>query len=159
MQIEAVGIVIPVRNGADTIGPCILSIFAANNFAGWQKALWIVVVADGCTDRTVKVAREALGAFGEVLEVAAASRRTAVRIGTNAVFDHFPRKPREAVLLASIPARACVRQDWISALLRNHELARTEAPPRAVFGRPKQSLGRRALRLEARRRGGELIPA
>src|ERR1700736_5544531 len=95
--IEAVGVVIPARNQADTIAQCILSIFAANSFAGWRNSLWIVVVADACSDKTVKVAREAVGAFGEVLEVARQSIGTARGIGASAVLEHFHQKRRHAI--------------------------------------------------------------
>jgi glycosyltransferase involved in cell wall biosynthesis len=116
--IEAVGVVIPVRNGADTIARCILSIFAANSFAGWKKAIWVVVVADACTDDSVKVARRVLGAFGEVLVIAAKSYRAARRVGASAVFDHFHRKPQNAILLANTNANAYVQKDWITIQMR-----------------------------------------
>src|SRR5260370_32046161 len=99
LAIEAVGVVIPARNQADTIAQCIFSIFAANSYAGWRNSLWIVVVADACRDKTVKVARDAVGAFGEVLEVAVRSSGTARGIGTNTVLEHFPQKPRHSIFL------------------------------------------------------------
>src|ERR1700690_4148853 len=82
-KIQAVGIVIPVRDQSDTIAQCIQNIFAAPSHSGWRNSLWIVVVADACTDATAKVARNALGAFGEVLEVAARSLQTAHQIGVS----------------------------------------------------------------------------
>ena len=75
-RLEAVGVVIPARNHVATISQCILGVFAANSYSGWRNALWIVVVADACTDQTAKVARQTVGAFGEVLEVTARSLRT-----------------------------------------------------------------------------------
>ena len=51
-RMEAIGVVIPARNHAATISQCILGIFAANSYSGWRNALWIVVVADACTDQT-----------------------------------------------------------------------------------------------------------
>src|ERR1700704_6275536 len=103
-RIEAVGVVIPARNQADTIAKCILSIFAAHNYSGWRNSLWIVVVADACTDTTAKVARDAIGAFGEVLEVAARSTKTAHQIGASTVMEHFHHIPRHALLLTSTEA-------------------------------------------------------
>jgi hypothetical protein len=111
--IEAVGVVIPARNQADTIAQCILSVFAANSHVGWRNSLWIVVVADACRDTTVKAARDAVGAFGEVLEVAVQSSETACRIGARSVLEHFHNKPRHAILLATTDAGTCVRRDWI----------------------------------------------
>jgi hypothetical protein len=117
-RIEGVGVVIPVRNQADTIAQCILSIFAANSYSGWRNSLWIVVVADACTDETAKVARHTIGAFGEVLEVAARSLRTAHRIGASTVLEHFRHKPRHSLLLASADAGTEVRRDWIDMKLK-----------------------------------------
>jgi hypothetical protein len=117
-RIEAVGVVIPARNQADTIAKCILSIFAANSHSGWRNSLWIVVVADACTDETAKVARHAIGAFGEVLEVAARSLRAAHRIGASSVLEHFHHKPRHSLLLASADACTDVRRDWIDLKLK-----------------------------------------
>ena len=116
--IEAVGVVIPARNQADTIAQCILSIFAANSYAGWRNSLWIVVVADACRDKTVKVARDTVGAFGEVLEVAVQSSGTACGIGASTVFEHFHQKRRYAILLANTDADTCVRRDWIDIQLK-----------------------------------------
>ena len=116
--IEAVGVVIPARNQADTIADCVLSIFAANSYSGWRNSLWIVVVADACRDRTVKVARDAVGAFGEVLSVAVQSRGTACGIGAGAVLERFHDKPRRSILLANADADTCVSRDWIDIQLK-----------------------------------------
>jgi hypothetical protein len=117
-KIEAIGIVIPARNAAPSIGKCIHSLFAANRHSGWRNSLWIVVVADACTDDTAKVARRALGAFGQVLEVCARSRQTAHRIGSDILMDHFRGVPRHALLLASPDAETELRQDWIDLQLQ-----------------------------------------
>jgi hypothetical protein len=113
---ESVGVVIPAHNHAATISRCILSIFAANSYCGWRNALWIVVVADACTDQTAKVARHTIGAFGEVLEVSALSLRTARRIGESSLWEHFRHQPRHAILLASVHPDARVPRDWIDYL-------------------------------------------
>lgn len=119
--IEAVGVVIPARNQADTIAQCILSIFAANSYIGWRNSLWIVVVADACRDKTAKAARDAVGAFGEVLEVAVQSGGTARRIGADTVLEHFHQKPRHAILLVNTDADTCVRRDWIDIQLKRQK--------------------------------------
>jgi hypothetical protein len=115
-RIEAIGVVIPARNHAATISQCILGIFAANSYSGWRNALWIVVVADACTDQTAKVARHTVGAFGEVLEVTARSLRTARRLGESTLLEHFQHQPRHALLLASTHADTHVPCDWIDIL-------------------------------------------
>lgn len=118
-KIEAVGIVIPARNQSETIAKCIFSLFAASSCSGWHNSLWIVVVADACTDATAKVARNALGAFGQVLEVSARSLQTAHRIGASSVLEHFQHIPRHALLLASTDAGTELQRDWIDVQLRN----------------------------------------
>jgi len=117
-RVEAVGVVIAARNQSDLIAKCIFSIFAANSHFGWRNSLWIVVVADACTDATAKVARDALGAFGQVLEVCARSRQAAHRIGASTVMEHFCEVPRHALLLASTDAAADLRHDWIEKQLQ-----------------------------------------
>jgi Glycosyl transferase family 2 len=117
-KIQAVGVVIPARNHCETIAKCIHSLFASNSHSGWRHSLWIVVVADACTDDTAKVAREALGAFGQVLEVCARSRQAAHQIGSTTVMEHFRDVPRHTLLLASTDATAELPHDWIEAQLR-----------------------------------------
>jgi glycosyltransferase involved in cell wall biosynthesis len=113
-----VGVVLPARNQSQTIAKCISSIFAANNYCGWHNSLWIVVVADACTDSTARAARMALGAFGQVLEVAARSPQMAHRIGTHAVLEHFRHVPRHALLIAGANAGMDLNRDWIDSQLR-----------------------------------------
>ena len=117
----AIGVVIPAHNHVATISQCILGVFAANSYSGWRNALWIVVVADACTDQTAKVARHTLGAFGEVLEVGALSLRTARRIGESSLLEHFRHQPRHAIVLASTHADARVPRDWIN-ILKNRKI-------------------------------------
>ena len=116
-KIQAVGIVIPARNQCETIAKCIHSLFASNSHSGWRHSLWIVVVADACTDDTAKVARETLGAFGQVLEVCARSRQAAHQIGSTTLMEHFRDVPRHTLLLASTDATAELPRDWIEAQL------------------------------------------
>jgi hypothetical protein len=77
------------------------------------------VVADSCTDHTAKVAREALGAFGQVLEVSAGSWQAAHEIGAATVMEHFPDVPRHTFLLTSTDATADLPRDWIDAQLQS----------------------------------------
>jgi hypothetical protein len=117
-KIEAIGIVIAAHNQVETIAKCIFSLFAANSYSGWHNSLWITVVADACTDDTAKVAREALGAFGQVLEICAHSRQTAHQLGANVVLEHFHGVPRHALLLASTDAPAELSRDWIDRQIK-----------------------------------------
>jgi hypothetical protein len=117
-KIEAVGVVVPARNQSQTIAKCILRIFAANSHSGWHTSLWIVVVADACTDATAKVARDALGAFGQVLEVTVRSQQMAHRIGTRAVLEHFQHVPRHGLIIAAANANTDLNREWIDSQLR-----------------------------------------
>jgi hypothetical protein len=117
-KIRAVGIVIAARDQSDSIAKTIQSIFAANSYSGWRNSLWIVTVADACKDATAKVARDAIGAFGQVLEVSARSLQTAHRIGASSVIEHFRDIPRHALLLASVDAGTELRCDWMSSKLQ-----------------------------------------
>jgi glycosyltransferase involved in cell wall biosynthesis len=112
-RIEAIGIVIATRNHATDIAKCIAGLFAANSHSGWHHSLWIVVVADASSDDTAKIARRALGAFGQVLEISAQSRQAAHRIGAAAVIDHFRDIPRHSLLMTGRDATATVACDWI----------------------------------------------
>jgi hypothetical protein len=105
-KIQAVGIVIAAHNHAGTIAQCIASIFAANSHSGWHNSLWIVVVADACVDDTAKVARKALGAFGQALEICANSGQIAHQVGAAAVMEHFSDVARHTLLLTSTSATA-----------------------------------------------------
>jgi hypothetical protein len=106
------------RNQPEAITKCIASIFAANSHSGWRNSLWIVVVADSCTDYTAKAARNSLGAFGQVLEIGAHSRQAAYQLGADIVMEHFPEVPRHTLLLTSTDAAADLPRDWIDMQLR-----------------------------------------
>jgi hypothetical protein len=118
-NIQAVGIVIPTRNHANVIGECIAGLFAANNHSGWHHSLWIVVIVAGSTDETAKIARRALGAFGQVLEISAQSRQVADRLGAATVIDHFRHVPRHALLMTSTAATSDLPREWIERLLKS----------------------------------------
>jgi hypothetical protein len=122
---QSVGIVIPASNHERTIATCIAGLFAAQYHMGWRNGLWIVVVADSCTDHTSHRAREALGAFGAVLEVNVHSLRACHRIGEIAVLRHFETTPRHALLLTSADAATPVPRDW----LRERATSATLLPP------------------------------
>jgi hypothetical protein len=117
-KIQAVGIVILARNHSETIAKCVASIFAANSYSGWRNSLWIVAIADACTDDTAKEARKAIGAFGQVFELCTGSRQAAHQLGASAVMDHFQHLPRHTLLLTSTDAAAEFPRDWIELQLQ-----------------------------------------
>jgi Glycosyl transferase family 2 len=117
-KVQAIGIVIPVRNHARVIAECIAGLFAANSYCGWHQSLWIVVVADASTDDTAKIARQALGAFGQVLEISAHSRQAGHRLGAAAIMEHFRDLPRHSLLLKNRDATAELPRDWLDQQLK-----------------------------------------
>jgi hypothetical protein len=129
-KIQAVGVVVQAHDQAGAIVKCILSLFAANSHSGWRNSLWIVVVADACTDDTAKMARNALGAFGQVLEVCARSGQAAHRLGVATVMEHFHDVPRHTLLLTSTDATADLPRDWIDIQLRCSQAPMGLAPGR-----------------------------
>jgi Glycosyl transferase family 2 len=120
-KIQAVGIVVPAHNDARTIAKCISSLFAANSHCGWHNSLWVVVVADACTDDTAKSARNALGAFGQVLEVCTRSAQAAHQLGAATVMEHFRDVPRHTLLLTSTDATAELPRNWIEMQLQSSQ--------------------------------------
>lgn len=125
-KIRAVGIVVHARNQADAVTKCIASLFAANSQCGWHNSLWIVVIADACTDETAKAARDAVGSFGQVLEIGARSRRAAHQLGASIIIEHFRKVPRHTLLLTSTEAAAELPRDWIE-----RQLKRSQSPLRS----------------------------
>jgi hypothetical protein len=74
-----------------------------------HNSLWITLVADACSDGTARLAREALGAFGQVVQICAHSARAAHRLGASIVMEHFRDVPRHTLLLpAQMRERNCL---------------------------------------------------
>jgi cellulose synthase/poly-beta-1,6-N-acetylglucosamine synthase-like glycosyltransferase len=117
-SIEAVGIVVPARNEADTIGSCIGSLARTVRHCGLPG--WIVVVADSCEDPTAQRARSALadtGSQGEVLECSYRSVGAGRRLGTGQVLCRWPELSLNAIWLASTDADSEVPLDWLAQQL------------------------------------------
>lgn len=108
-----VGVVVPARNEAATIERCIDSIRAAHAAVGRRERLWIVVVADSCSDDTAARARAALDGCGAVLECAVNSAGAARRLGAAAVLAHFHDIPSTSLWLANTDADSHVPADWL----------------------------------------------
>jgi hypothetical protein len=96
-------------------------LFAANSHCGWHNSLWVVVVADACTDDTAKAARNALGAFGQVLEVCTRSGQAVHQLGAATVMEHFRDVPRHTLLLTSTDATADLPRNWIEMQLQSSQ--------------------------------------
>ena len=106
----------PAHNEESTIEKCVKTILASLNQAGVQKA-WVVVVADGCNDQTVEVARRVLGLCGEVMEINARSAGAARRAGAARILEHFDGVDHTRLWLANTDADTYVTANWIMVQL------------------------------------------
>jgi cellulose synthase/poly-beta-1,6-N-acetylglucosamine synthase-like glycosyltransferase len=114
----SIGVVIPARNEEATIGACIRSVLVAGSNHQRRGELWIVVVADDCSDRTASIARGAMGSCGQVIEARTRSAGAARRLGAQAVIERFRGIDPGSLWLANTDADTCVCPDWIDVQLR-----------------------------------------
>lgn len=114
----SIGVVIPARNEQDTIEACIESVLVAGTSHRQRGALWIVLVADCCSDRTAALARRAIGSCGQVIEARVRSAGAARRLGVEAVIERFRHVDPGSLWLANTDADTCVCRDWIDVQLR-----------------------------------------
>ena len=109
----SVGVVVPAQNEEKTIQRCIDSVLAAHENCGRETELWIVVVADACSDSTGELARDAIGVSGTVIECVSRSPGTARRLGVAAVIEHFHNIRPARIWLANTDADTYVPPDWL----------------------------------------------
>jgi len=114
----SIGVVIPARNEEATIEDCIGSVLVAGDYHRRRGALWIVVVADSCSDRTASLALRAIGDCGQVIETRVRSAGAARRLGAAAVIERFRHVDPGSLWLANTDADTCVCPDWIDVHLR-----------------------------------------
>jgi cellulose synthase/poly-beta-1,6-N-acetylglucosamine synthase-like glycosyltransferase len=114
----SLGVIIPAQNEAQSIERCIQSAITSFEECRQVEHLWIVVVADDCTDATADIARRALHRHGEVIECSARSPGTARRMGAARVLEHYHREPLDRLWLANTDADTFVPPDWLSLHLK-----------------------------------------
>jgi cellulose synthase/poly-beta-1,6-N-acetylglucosamine synthase-like glycosyltransferase len=114
--IWSVGIVVPAQNEQETIEACIASVLASCHHAKLRD-FRIVIVADCCTDLTVRRAQCALGEAGELLEIRAGSAGTARRLGVAAALRFFKDRDSSRIWLANTDADSVVPRDWLALQL------------------------------------------
>ncbi len=117
----AVGVVVPARDEAERIGPCLRAIRASLRASGRPQAP-IVVVADGCRDDTSALAGAALGPADAVVVADLANVGAARRVGTAHLLrllgvDHG-RSAASRTWLLGTDADSTVAPDWVAAHLR-----------------------------------------
>lgn len=109
-----VGIVVPAHNEEALIGRCLRSLLNIQHCG----SLWIVVVADSCTDRTISIAKSILGDRGEVIETAQRNAGASRSMGVDRVLKYFESQhPNHPVWLANTDADSCVPSHWIQQQL------------------------------------------
>ncbi|GAA1935141.1 glycosyltransferase [Nocardioides hwasunensis] len=113
-------VIIPAHNEAATIGRNLRALRKGTR----AEDLDVVVVCNGCTDRTAEVARDA-DPLARVIEIGQPSKAEAVRVG-NAATDVFPRIHLDADI--ELHGTAALR--LIEPITRDEVLA--TAPARAV---------------------------
>ncbi len=111
-MIAHLGVVIPARDEEELIGRCLAGVLAARAAVGVRVT--VVVVADGCRDRTVEIARTA---GVEVLEVDASNVGVARAEGVEHVLA------AGADWIACTDADSVVPSNWLTEQLRLSETA------------------------------------
>ncbi len=107
----AVGVVVPVRDEEERVARAVRSVRRALAHADLVDAC-VVVVADSCTDQTVRIARRELGADGVVIEVAHANVGAARAEGSLEVMRRLGGPPRWTWLLG-IDGDSEAATDWV----------------------------------------------
>ena len=125
----AVGVVIPARNEERTIERCLSSVLTSCDSSPRCDRVWVVVVADGCTDATVPIAHRALARRGQIVECTVQSPGGARRIGARAVLHHFKDVDPRRIWLANTDADTHVPGNWLST-----HLAHADGNASAVAG-------------------------
>jgi cellulose synthase/poly-beta-1,6-N-acetylglucosamine synthase-like glycosyltransferase len=117
----AVGVVVPACDEEQSVEACLDSIMESLQGSPPARSAWIVLVADSCQDRTVKLARARLRGSGSVVECSAASPGVARRLGAQRLLQHFRGHSLERLWIANTDADSRPGRDWI-----HHQLSLAE---------------------------------
>ncbi|SDQ09256.1 glycosyltransferase [Leucobacter chromiiresistens] len=121
---QHVAVVIPAKNEERRIAACLSAVLAAS--ARCPVDVSVTLVADGCTDRTVPLARSFAGV--EVVEIAASNVGVGRALGVRHALRSLTVHPA-GVWIANTDADSIVPSDWIA-----QQLLRAEAGVDAVLG-------------------------
>jgi cellulose synthase/poly-beta-1,6-N-acetylglucosamine synthase-like glycosyltransferase len=111
-------VVIPAQNEESTISRCIRTVKASGQASARCAQLWVVVVADRCTDRTLELSYTEVGRGGEVVMSDAGSPGRARRLGAAAVMRHFALEDPRRIWLANTDADTHVPIGWLDTHLQ-----------------------------------------
>jgi glycosyltransferase involved in cell wall biosynthesis len=112
--IRAAAVVIPAHDEEDLLPGCLTAVRAASRLLG-ATPVSLVVVADACADRTVRLARDA-GAV--VVEIGARSVGAARQAGMREALRRLSHLDPVQVWLATTDADTLVPPGWLGAQLR-----------------------------------------
>jgi glycosyltransferase involved in cell wall biosynthesis len=111
--IKSVGITVPAHNEEDLLPACLDALrLARQTIAGLP--VYVVVVADNCTDRTVEAA---ISGGASVISVSARSVGAARAAGMNELLRHFSGVDRRDLWLATTDADTTVPRAWLERQL------------------------------------------
>lgn len=114
-MIEAVAIVLPVRDEELRLGACLEAIAVARQQV--EVPAHLVVVLDGCRDASGRIAEAALVEGDLLLRVEHRSVGAARACGAEAAFRALAPLPLERIWLANTDADSRVPLDWLGAQL------------------------------------------
>lgn len=118
---RALVVVIPARNEEALVGRCLDSVIAARDYLGDRRSLrgrsvppvHIVVVADGCTDDTVAIARERPDVTVVEVESGGVGRARRTGVSTGLAASDLRALPQNDVWIANTDADSAVPRDWL----------------------------------------------
>ncbi|MGC4938749.1 glycosyltransferase [Kribbella sp. DT2] len=125
-MIAAIGVVVPAHDEELVIGDCLRALKAA---VGTDREAVVCVVADRCTDGTVRIVRETMPG-ATVVEVREAATLGELRdLGARTVLDLLAGHDPEEIWLLGTDADTQVAPDWV-----RRQLAHADAGADAVTG-------------------------
>lgn len=115
-MIEAIGVVVPVRDEELLLPACLDSLATAAAAVPWVR-IHVVVVLDGCTDGSAEVVKS-WPSFATGVTINAGNVGVARAAGMARVLQYEADCPRERLWLSTTDADGTVPKDWLSGQLR-----------------------------------------
>jgi glycosyltransferase involved in cell wall biosynthesis len=116
-MIEAIGIIVPAHDEAESIGDCIAALEAARAHVAPNVETFVVLVLDACRDRTKLIAERSLDRPHCLIEVDCTNVGEARRCGVQRALQHWSHRMRSRIWLANSDADSRVPEHWLRAQL------------------------------------------
>jgi len=113
-MIEAIAVVVPARNEEDSIGACIAALEKAQAYVAQRVETFLVLVLDGCSDRSGAMAARWLAQPHRVLEVSYRNVGKARAHGARVALERFAAFDPRRVWLATTDADSRVSRHWLA---------------------------------------------